>query len=127
MTTPRPRGFTFRQIRVYISSMRATRLTATAAAAAFVVIPVVTSQASASAAPTQDHVSTSVGKDRSGQARELEVIRGKANDDELEIIRRSKRLRGFNLGTQNRRELEIIRGANTEDDELEITRVRPRP
>lgn len=107
--------------------MRATRLTAAAAAAAFVVIPAVTSQASASAAPTQDHVSTSVVKDRSEQARELEVIRGKAADDELEIIRRNKRLRGFTLRTDSKRELEIIRGSNTEDDELEITRVKRRP
>lgn len=105
--------------------MRATKLTVTAAAAACAVIPAVLGQSSASATTsTQDTVSTFVVKDRSDQGRELEVIRNKAADSELEIIRGSQRLRTLTLRTDSQRELEIIRGMRGTDDELEIIRVQ---
>ncbi|MGH3358298.1 MAG: hypothetical protein ACRDO7_05810 [Nocardioidaceae bacterium] len=104
--------------------MRATKLTATAAAAVCAVIPAVMGQTSAGAASTQEEtVSTFVVKDRSSQVRELEIIRGQAADNELEIIRSSKRLRSLTLRADNERELEIIRGMRGTNDELEITRV----
>ncbi|MDN5852805.1 MAG: hypothetical protein L0K86_08165 [Actinomycetia bacterium] len=102
--------------------MRATKLTAGAAAAIIGISGAILISPSASAAPS-DSASDVVVK--TGPQRELEIIR-QAPSRELEIIRQSPKRHRAILRANGARELEIIRSITKKSRELEIIRIKPR-
>lgn len=100
--------------------MRATKLTAGAAAVIIGVTTAMFVSPSAGAAPSDSTTDVTV---KSGPQRELEIIR-QSPVRELEIIRKSPKRRLTTFRAQNLRELEIIRSLSDGNKELEIIRIK---